>query len=35
LPGDPVPLLLYPEGFSITGLAGMAGTYMAGPFIFP
>jgi len=34
LPGDNVPLLLYPESFSLTGLAGMAGTYLAGPFIF-
>ncbi len=34
LPGDPVPLLLYPETFSVTGLAGMAGTFVAGPFLF-
>ena len=34
LPGDPVPLVVYPESFSLTGLAGMAGTYVAGPFIF-
>lgn len=34
LPGDTVPLLLYPETFSVSGLAGMATTFMAGPFIF-
>lgn len=34
LPGDNAPLMIYPESFSLTGLAGMAGTYLAGPFIF-
>jgi hypothetical protein len=34
LPGDNVPLMLYPESFSLTGLAGMAGSYAAVPFIF-
>ena len=34
LPGDNVPLLLYPESFSLTGWAGMAGAYTGVPFVF-
>lgn len=34
LPGDNVPLMIYPEPFSITGLSGMAGAYMFGPFVY-
>jgi hypothetical protein len=34
LPGDNVPLMLYPEPFSLTGLSALAGTYMFGPFIY-
>jgi hypothetical protein len=35
LPGDPTPLLLYPERFSVTGLVFEAGTIFGGMFIFP
>lgn len=35
LPGDPTPLYLYREPFSITGLAGQAATLAGGFFIFP
>ena len=34
LPGDNVPLMLYPESFSITGLAGTVGLYGLAPFAF-
>ena len=35
LPGDPVPYMLYPEGFTITGAAAEAGALLAGLAIFP
>jgi hypothetical protein len=35
LPGDPTPLLLYRERFSVTGLVFEAGTILGGLFIFP
>lgn len=35
LPGDPTPLLLYGERFSVTGLVFEAGTILGGMFIFP
>ena len=35
LPGDPVPYLLYPPQFSLTGLAAEAGAVVALVFIFP
>jgi hypothetical protein len=35
LPGDPVPLLLYPEEISVTGLAAEAAVITLGFFIFP
>ncbi len=35
LPGDPVPLLLYQERFSVTGAVFEAGTILGGLFIFP
>jgi hypothetical protein len=35
LPGDPVPYLLYPPGFSVTGLMAEAGTAVALLAIFP
>lgn len=34
LPGDPTPLLLYRDRWSITGLAAGIGTYVGGGFIF-
>jgi hypothetical protein len=34
LPGDNVPLMIYPDSFSLTGLTGLAGVYMFGPFIY-
>jgi hypothetical protein len=34
LPGDQVPFMLYPEPFSVTGLAGMAGSYATGWWLF-
>jgi hypothetical protein len=35
LPGDPVPLLLYRERFSVTGLVFEAGAVFGGLFAFP
>ena len=35
VPGDPVPFLLYPPGFSVTGLMAEAGTAVALFAIFP
>ena len=35
LPGDPTPLLLYREKFSVTGLVGQTGAVVGGIFAFP
>jgi hypothetical protein len=34
LPGDNVPLQIYPESFSLTGAAGFTGAYLFAPFIY-
>jgi hypothetical protein len=35
LPGDPTPLYLYPEEFSVSGLAGQAAVVTGVLFLFP